>query len=78
MAQIRGRLTTKQSGRRRRGSVELLIQFADDDVVQLEYALPPSQEEAELLRQETGVDAGTDWLIESCQFEIRVFDLRYK
>ena len=46
MAQIRGRLTTKQSGRRRRGSVELLIQFADDDVVQLEYALPPSQEEA--------------------------------
>ena len=78
MARIRGGVTNS-SDEPRQGTVKLLIEFQGGDRFLEEYQLPPSAEESVRLREDTDLDdLGPESLIEDCQFEIRVFDLRNK
>ena len=78
MARIRGAVTTDNETPRR-GTVQLVVEFQGGNRFQQQYQLPPSAEEAVRLRNDTDLDdLGSEVLIEDCQFEIRVFDLRNK
>ena len=87
MARIRGRLkttakeskgTTTDAKEPRRSIVELLIEFQSGEVVRETYKLPLSAEESDRVSKEGGTNIGSNSLLDSCQFEIRVFDLRNK
>lgn len=77
MARIHGVVTTV-SEEPRRSTTRLLIEFQGSRVCSEEYDLPPSAEEASRLFDEASIDLGSESLIDGCQFEIRIFDLRYK
>ncbi len=77
MARIQGVVTTVGE-EPRRSLTRLVIEFQGSRTSREEYDLPPSTEEASRLSGETGIDLGSESLIDGCQFEIRIFDLRNK
>ena len=77
MARIRGVVTTTSEAPRS-SKTRLIIEFQGGGVSSEEYDLPPSAKEAERLLGDTGIELGTESLLDSCQFEIRIFDLRNK
>lgn len=77
MARIQGVVTTVPDSPGR-STTRLIIEFQGGGASREEYELPPREEEADRLLTETGTDLGRESLIDGCQFEIRIFDLRYK
>ena len=80
MARIQGEVTTI-SENPRRSMTRLVIEFQGNrgnGASKVEYDLPPSTEEGSRLFGEAGIDLGGESLIDGCQFEIRIFDLRNK
>ncbi|MYH00751.1 MAG: hypothetical protein F4144_14875 [Acidimicrobiaceae bacterium] len=77
MARIHGVVKTV-SEEPRRSMTHLVIEFQGSRATSEKYDLPPSAEEASQLFDDAGLDLGNESLIDGCQFEIRIFDLRYK
>ena len=77
MARIHGVVTTVDE-EPRRSIAQLVIEFQGSQASKAEYHLPPDPEETSRLSGEAGIDLGSESLIDSCKFEIRIFDLRNK
>ena len=62
----------------RRSVIDLLIEFQSGKAIRERFEIPLTSEESDRVAKEAGTNLGTQSLLDSCQFEIRVFDLRNK